>query len=63
MDKCKNCKYKSRPKQIYPCSDCISKNLLQHPITCDDCIMGMWFCDKRGKHNRRLRTCNEFRWS
>lgn len=62
LDKCKRCEYRCRPNHVYPCSECIAKQLKEKPVTCGDCKYA-WGCAKRGKHERRLRTCGEFVWS
>ena len=43
---------------------CIEEKLNQYPITCEDCHYGGWgICNKRGKNQRRMRPCEDFKWS
>lgn len=62
LEKCKKCGYKNRPKSIFPCNECIEKNEPKAPLTCDSC-RNSWYCEKRGKNQRRLRICDEFEWN
>lgn len=40
------------------------EKLNQYPITCEDCHYGGWgICNKRGKNQRRMRPCEDFKWS
>lgn len=55
MIKCGTCKYKSRPKHIFPCANCDHECI---PLTCVDC-RAYWFKEcKKG-----IRPCKEFKWS
>ena len=57
------CKYKHRPKHIFPCSKCIDKNCNNPqniPLTCHDC---RYQHNKENGHNgckNGLRPCKEF---
>lgn len=57
-DKCKTCKYLDRNKYVYPCDRCLSNNLPEAPVTCDDCRHSWFNSCKKG-----LRPCKNFEWS
>lgn len=63
LEKCKRCKFKNRPKHTYPCTKCIDENMPCAPLTCEDCEGAWGYCSKRGKHERRMRPCSDFKWS
>lgn len=58
----KNCKYEYK-QNAYQCKCCVEEVLSSPPITCRDCHYSMFGCYKRGKNNRRMRPCEEFKWS
>lgn len=59
----RNCRYVYN-QNSYQCKKCIEENLNQYPITCEDCHYGGWgICNKRGKNQRRMRPCEDFKWS
>ena len=62
-EKCKRCRYKQRPKHVFPCSKCLEDKLSCEPITCKDCRYSWYSCHKRGKNESRMRICDEFKWS
>lgn len=57
-EKCKKCRYKDRNKNVFPCDKCLSENLTQKPVTCDDCRYGWFEHCKKG-----IRPCKKFEWS
>ena len=58
----RNCRYEYH-QNSYQCRKCIEENLSQYPITCEDCRYSFYECVKRGKNQRKMRPCNDFKWS
>lgn len=60
------CRYFNRPRWSFPCNKCEDKNcnncINAAVITCDDCRLSWYNCERRGKNQRRLQTCEYFKW-
>ncbi len=59
--KCEKCKFRNRPKHIFPCNEC-DKNKKDIPITCYDCRfyqVGALGCTKDAND---IETCENFEW-
>ena len=58
----RNCRYAYK-QNSYQCKKCVEDNLSQYPVTCEDCRYSWYDCYKRGKNQRKMRPCEDFKWS
>ena len=54
LGRCKDCQYKNRPRDKFPCDKCKEKGFV--PLTCDCCRC--YPCNNK----KGIRPCKNFEW-